>query len=104
MHSYLAPEYACSGNLTEKADVFSFGVVLLELIGGRRPVDITLPTDEHSLVNWVSGLSATYLLVAYHYLSFPSMFSSLHCECCYRIDSSNKILGKAFAHTSFRRW
>ncbi|KAK3410695.1 hypothetical protein EUGRSUZ_J02671 [Eucalyptus grandis] len=49
---YLAPEYACSGNLTEKADVFSFGVVLLELIGGRRPVDITLPTDEHSLVNW----------------------------------------------------
>ncbi|RYR60749.1 hypothetical protein Ahy_A04g017806 [Arachis hypogaea] len=35
---YVAPEYASSGNLTEKADVFSFGVMLLELITGRRPV------------------------------------------------------------------
>ncbi|XLU99752.1 hypothetical protein S245_014092 [Arachis hypogaea] len=35
---YVAPEYASSGNLTEKADVFSFGVMLLELITGRQPV------------------------------------------------------------------
>ncbi|XLR20809.1 hypothetical protein HN51_067606 [Arachis hypogaea] len=35
---YVAPEYASSGNLTEKADVFSFGVMLLELITGRRPI------------------------------------------------------------------
>ncbi|XP_039159365.1 proline-rich receptor-like protein kinase PERK15 isoform X2 [Eucalyptus grandis] len=53
---YLAPDYATSGNLTEKADVFSFGVVLLELIKGRRPVDITLPSDEHSLVDWARPL------------------------------------------------
>eukprot|EP01018_Ginkgo_biloba_P001918 Gb_17680 [translate_table: standard] len=36
---YLAPEYALSGQLTEKLDVFSFGVVLLELITGRKPLD-----------------------------------------------------------------
>lgn len=49
---YLAPEYASSGKLTEKSDVFSFGVMLLELITGRRPVDINSDMDE-SLVDWV---------------------------------------------------
>ncbi|XP_023906713.2 proline-rich receptor-like protein kinase PERK15 [Quercus suber] len=36
---YMAPEYANSGKLTDKADVFSFGVVLLELITGCQPYD-----------------------------------------------------------------
>ncbi|GAQ85851.1 hypothetical protein KFL_002570190 [Klebsormidium nitens] len=49
---YLAPEYAMSGKLTEKSDVFSFGVVLLELISGRRPVDMSQPAGQESLVEW----------------------------------------------------
>lgn len=51
---YLAPEYASSGKLTDRSDVFSFGVVLLELITGRKPVDQARPMGEESLVEWVT--------------------------------------------------
>lgn len=53
-YRYLAPEYASSGKLTDKSDVFSYGVMLLELITGRRPVDKNQTYMEDSLVEWVS--------------------------------------------------
>ncbi|XP_061984996.1 proline-rich receptor-like protein kinase PERK9 [Populus nigra] len=53
---YMAPEYASSGKLTDKSDVFSYGVVLLELITGRKPVDASQPVGEESLVEWARPL------------------------------------------------
>eukprot|EP01018_Ginkgo_biloba_P001674 Gb_30966 [translate_table: standard] len=49
---YLDPEYYSSQQLTVKSDVFSFGVVLLEIICGREPLNIHRPRAEWSLVEW----------------------------------------------------
>ncbi|KAL2604713.1 hypothetical protein AAZV13_09G083900 [Glycine max] len=49
---YLAPEYAMRGHLTEKVDVFSFGVVLLEIVSGRPNSDSSLEGDKMYLLEW----------------------------------------------------
>ncbi|KHM99246.1 Serine/threonine-protein kinase PBS1 [Glycine soja] len=48
---YCAPEYATSGKLTIRSDIYSFGVVLLELITGRRAYDDNGGPEKH-LVEW----------------------------------------------------
>lgn len=48
--SYLPPEYLSHGIVDEKTDVFAFGVLLLELVTGRRALDYS----QQSLVLWVS--------------------------------------------------
>ncbi|URE02833.1 26S proteasome non-ATPase regulatory subunit [Musa troglodytarum] len=54
---YLAPEYLMYGKVSNKNDVYAFGVVLLELLTGRKPIDDGNPKGEESLVMWVRPLS-----------------------------------------------
>ncbi|PPD95044.1 hypothetical protein GOBAR_DD07918 [Gossypium barbadense] len=54
---YLAPEYLQYGKATEKTDVFSYGVVILEVACGRRPIEREVNSQKMmNLVDWVWGL------------------------------------------------
>ncbi|KAK1260028.1 Receptor-like serine/threonine-protein kinase ALE2 [Acorus gramineus] len=53
---YVAPEYAMTGHLLVKSDVYSYGVVLLELLTGRKPVDMLQPAGQENLVTWARPL------------------------------------------------
>ncbi|KAG7984849.1 hypothetical protein I3843_04G180900 [Carya illinoinensis] len=56
---YVAPEYAMTGHLLVKSDVYSYGVVLLELLTGRKPVDMSQPPGQENLVTWARPLLTT---------------------------------------------
>ncbi|KAK8706427.1 hypothetical protein V6N13_049994 [Hibiscus sabdariffa] len=47
---YLAPEYAIRGQLTRKADIYGFGVLLIEIVTGRCNTNTRLPVGEQYLL------------------------------------------------------
>lgn len=63
---YLAPEYAMMGHLTEKKDVFAFGVLALEVVAGRSNSDENRDPNQVYLLDWVCSYS--YIILAFHKL------------------------------------
>ncbi|KFK33272.1 hypothetical protein AALP_AA6G353500 [Arabis alpina] len=53
---YLAPEYFQHGKISDKTDVYAFGVVLLELITGRKPIEPRRSSGQENLVVWAKPL------------------------------------------------
>ncbi|TQD94822.1 hypothetical protein C1H46_019522 [Malus baccata] len=52
-YGYAAPDYIETGHLTAKSDVWSFGVVLYEILTGRRSLERNRPRTEQKLLEWV---------------------------------------------------
>lgn len=53
---YVAPEYASTGMLNERSDVYSFGILIMEIISGRSPVDYARAPGEVNLVEWLKNM------------------------------------------------
>ncbi|XP_057836126.1 L-type lectin-domain containing receptor kinase SIT2-like [Cryptomeria japonica] len=60
---YIAPELIHTGKASPATDVFSFGIFLLEVACGRRPVDLSLQPAQIVMVDWLRELHATGTLM-----------------------------------------
>ncbi|KAK2998883.1 hypothetical protein RJ639_024548, partial [Escallonia herrerae] len=67
---YMAPEYAMRGYLTDKADVYSFGVFALEIVSGRSNMSYRSKEDMFNLLGWVISVSFMHL---FYLISFTSI-------------------------------
>ncbi len=68
---YAAPEYIQTGHLTSKSDVWSFGVVMFEILTGRKAQDRNRPRSERKLIDWVKPF--IHELRSIHHIMDPQL-------------------------------
>lgn len=103
---YMAPEYMVDGQLSEKADIFSFGVLILEIISGRKIIDLSLRTSSReNLLELVcmclridSSNPFTAVMKFYQMESFFDKYNIVCKYFCYR-----KIENICISHWTFKK-
>lgn len=71
----MAPEYAMQGTISVKSDVFSFGVLLLEIISGKKTSRFHLSEHGQSLLTFVCSIFLNY---TNHVMPCTSMLANFH--------------------------
>ena len=74
----MAPEYAVSGHFSVKSDVFSFGILLLEILTGKKNRGFYYPSDN---VNLYGHVNVMKLVSYFNMLSFIKSITWLICVC-----------------------
>ncbi|CAK9177188.1 unnamed protein product [Ilex paraguariensis] len=69
-YGYFAPEYGYMMKITEKSDVYSYGIVMLEVLTGKQPIDPTIPDGLH-VVDWVKKKTGSTDVLDPSLLSLP---------------------------------
>ncbi|XWS75673.1 hypothetical protein CRYUN_Cryun01aG0111300 [Craigia yunnanensis] len=99
---YMAPEYAIDGELTEKFDVFSFGVILLEVLFGRIACDSTVSENQQDILAWAKEFlrEGTIYHVTDSYLKgriAPECFKKyleIACSCVHYKGNERPVVGE----------
>ena len=73
---YLSPEYAVDGTFSEKSDVFSFGVLVLEIVSGKKNRGFSYEKDSDNLLAHVSFVH----LASWFFLTSGLFGSHTQCE------------------------
>lgn len=58
---YLAPEWVSNRPITVKADVYSYGMLLLEIVGGRRNLDVSFNAEDFFYPGWAYKVTSKYV-------------------------------------------
>ena len=85
----MSPEYAMGGIFSEKSDIYSFGVLLLEIVAGKKSTSFYYRGQHFNLLSYVSARNrvSSDLLISFR-LFMPSMFSNSyrHGNCGVKIE------------------